>query len=125
MLPRRIPKPPKRASRWRSQAHLKFVRSHICSIPKCGNWTPIEAAHVRNGSGAGMGQKPDDWRAVSLCKDCHDMQHRVGEDTFWRESDVDVEELVAAFIKASPKRHEIEQVQREREASLTSPRVVG
>lgn len=38
---------------------------------------------------------------------------------------LDHEALIAEFIKASPKRHEIEQVQRERGVSLTSPRVVG
>jgi hypothetical protein len=115
ILPRRIPKEPKRASRWRSQAHCNFVRSHACCIPKCGNWTPIQVAHVRNGSGAGIGQKPDDWRTVSLCRDCHDMQHRVGEETFWRTSGVNVEDMILEFIKASPKRHEIEAILRERE----------
>jgi hypothetical protein len=83
----------------------------------------IEVAHVRLWSGAGIGQKPDDWRAVSLCKPCHQRQHAKGELTFWIGHDV--EQLIAEFIKASPKRHEIEQVQRERGESLTSPRVVG
>lgn len=114
MLPQRIPKPKRRASRWRSQAHLNFVRSHQCSTPGCPDM-PIEAAHVRLNGGAGIGQKPDDWRAVSLCRDCHAMQHRVGEKTFWDEcASRDVEALIAEFIKASPKRQEIEAVMRER-----------
>lgn len=121
MLPRRIPKAPKRASRWRSQAHCNFVRSHHCC--KCDTASAIEVAHVRMGSGAGVGQKPDDWRTVSLCRDCHRRQHEIGEKTFWR-GFFDLEGLIAAFIKASPKRHEIEQVQRERRESLTSPGVV-
>jgi hypothetical protein len=125
MLPRRIPKPPKRASRWRSQAHCNFVRSHACCVEGCKG-LPIEVAHVRNGSGAGVGQKPDDWRAVSLCRDHHAKQHQMGERSFWQMVVLsDVEELIKLFIKASPKRHEIEQVQRERGESLTSPRVVG
>jgi hypothetical protein len=120
MLPRAIPKPAKRASRWKSPAHLNFVRSRACSV--CGSVTNIEAAHVRLGSGAGVGQKPDDWRAVSLCGGphsnidgqlgCHNRQHIIGEQTFWAECDV--EALIAAFIKASPKRHEIEAIRRER-----------
>jgi hypothetical protein len=118
MLPQRIPKKPKRASRWRSQAHLKFVRSHGCCA--CGSFAAIEAAHVRLGSGAGIGQKPDDWRAVSLCRECHAKQHRVGEVAFW--GDGEAERLIAEFIKASPKRHEIEQIIRERGDSLTSAR---
>ena len=117
MLPRRIPKPPKRASRWRSQAHCNFVRSHACCV--CRDTAAIEVAHVRIGSAAGIGQNPDDWNTVSLCRECHSEQHRIGERTFWQ--DRNIEGLIDAFCKASPKRHEIEQVQREREASLTSP----
>jgi len=111
MLPRRIPKQPKRASRWRSQAHCNFVRSHECS-KGCGG-RPIEVAHVRMGSGAGLSQKPDDWRTVSLCRDCHVEQHRVGEATFWR--GIDVEALIAAFNAASPRAAQIRDAQRERE----------
>jgi hypothetical protein len=110
MLPPRIPKTPKRATRWRSQAHCSFVRSHACSV--CGSTAGIEVAHVRMGSGAGIGQKPDDWRTASLCRDCHRRQHEVGERTFWQGRDPDA--LVEAFAKASPKAREIEQAKRER-----------
>lgn len=111
-LPPRIPKPAKRASRWRSTTHCNFVRSHACSWNGCDG-RPIEVAHVRNGSGAGIAQKPDDWRAVSLCRFHHSQQHRLGERTFWK--GIDVEELISEFIKASPKRREIEMAMRERE----------
>ncbi len=113
MLPRRIPKAPKRASRWRSQAHANFVRSHFCCVLGCDR-RPIQFAHVRLGSGAGVGQKPDDWNAVSLCQHHHDEQHRLGERTFWQNVEQDPAELIREFIKASPKRHEIEAEQRER-----------
>ncbi len=112
-LPPRIQKKQKRASRWRSQAHCNFVRSHACCM--CGSTAAIEVAHVRNGSGAGLGQKPDDWRTVSLCgtpRGCHHRQHTQGEQTFWQGKDV--EALIEAFIAASPKRHEIERVRKER-----------
>ena len=108
-LPRRIPKVAKRASRWRSQAHCSFVRSHECSV--CGASAAIEVAHVRLGSGAGMGQKPDDHRTVSLCRDHHAEQHSVGEATFW--AGRDVEGLIAAFCKASPKARDIQMVKGE------------
>ena len=72
-------------------------------------------AHVRLGSGAGIAQKPDDWRTVSLCRDHHAEQHRIGETQFWlytvRE---DPEDMIAAFIKASPRRAQIEQAMKER-----------
>jgi hypothetical protein len=113
MLPRRIPKQPKRASRWRSQAHCNFVRSHACST--CGSTAAIEVAHVRLGSGAGMGQKPDDWQTVSLCRDCHQRQHQVGEQTFWQGTPI--RELIEAFILASPKRAEIQRIRDERIAA--------
>ena len=111
MLPPRIPKKAKRATRWKSTAHRDFVRSHACC--KCGSTEAIEFAHVRLGSGAGMGQKPDDWRGVSLCHECHiGDQHNVGERKFWREQDV--EELITAFIEASPRKAQIRQAMRER-----------
>jgi len=54
-----------------------------------------------------MGQKPDDHRTVSLCHDCHALQHTAGELTFWQGRDV--EGLIEAFCKASPKAREIRQ----------------
>jgi hypothetical protein len=109
-LPPKLPKKEKRASRWRSQAHCNFVRSHACSV--CLSTAGIEVAHVRMGSGAGIGQKPDDWRTVSLCKDCHASQHKVGERTFWLGRNV--EALIEAFCHVSPKAAEIRAIKRER-----------
>jgi hypothetical protein len=80
----------------------------------CLSTAAIEVAHVRNGSGAGIAQKPDDWRTVSLCHDCHSRQHQIGEESFWTEARVQVEPLIREFIKASPKRHEIEREMKER-----------
>ncbi len=113
-FPRRIPKPAKRETRWRSPAHLAFVRSHECCIAGC-NGRPIEAAHVRMGSGAGIGFKPDDFRAVSLCggpHGHHQQQHNVGERTFW--AGIDVEALIDEFCRQSPKAAEIRKVKAER-----------
>lgn len=73
---------------------------------------PIEVAHVRMGSGAGIGQKPDDFRTVPLCREHHARQHEVGERTFW--AGVDIEGLIEAFAKASPKAADIRRVRAER-----------
>lgn len=118
MLPPRIPKKAKRASRWRSQAHCNFVRSHACCV--CRDTAAIEVAHVRIGSGAGIGQKPDDWNTVSLCRDCHSEQHRIGERTFWQ--DRDVRGMIDAFCKASPKRAEINAIRSTREPEAANNR---
>lgn len=112
-LPRRVQKQPKRATRWRSQAHCNFVRSHHCSVPGC-DAVPIEVAHVRRGSGAGMGQKPDDFFTVSMCRDHHAEQHRVGEQTFAATHQIDLAGLAAEFASASPKAAEIRNIKRER-----------
>ncbi len=70
---------------------------------------------MRIGSGAGMGQKPDDWRAVPLCgfHHRHD-QHNNGERTFWetyaKASGQTVEQLIDAICKASPKAREIRDI---------------
>ena len=127
MLPRKIPKSPKRSNRWRSPSHCAFVREFRCAM--CDSPTNIEAAHVRYGSGAGMGQRPDDWRVVPLCGGpcpdrvgglgCHKAQHVVGEQTFWKRYEKrhgqTVEQLLDELCKASPKRAEIERIKRERE----------
>ncbi len=114
MLPRRIPKAPKRASRWRSQAHCNFVRSHGCCVANCDQ-RPIDVAHVRRGSHAGMGQKPDDWHTISLCAFHHRaVQHHVGEASFERTYGLDMQSLAAEFATKSPKASEIRAIQRER-----------
>ena len=121
MLPLRAPKKQKRASRWKSQAHCTFIRKEFACC-NCGEAEVArEAAHVRMNSGAGVGQKPDDWRVVPLCggpMGCHAKQHQIGEPAFWRRYQErvgqDVEQLIASLIIASPKRHEIERVMKER-----------
>ena len=116
MLPPRQTKAKKRSDRWRSQPHLRFVREFHCCIIGCQG-VPIECAHVHINSGAGMGQKPDDWRTVPLCKFHHMQQHTIGERTFWNNykeaTGQDVEDLIDAICKESPKAREIRDLRRE------------
>ncbi|WP_082456461.1 DUF968 domain-containing protein [Novosphingobium sp. Leaf2] len=112
-LPRRIPKERNRSERRRSQAHCTFVRSHQCCVPGCQDM-PIEVAHVRAGSDAGMGRKPSDWFTVSLCRGHHSEQHRIGEGPFGRVHGIDLHTLAAEFAAASPKAAEIRLQQRGR-----------
>lgn len=66
-----------------------------------------------------MGQKPDDWFTVSLCKECHFRQHYQGERTFWvdyaKYHGNTVQQLMDAYCKASPRAREIAEMKRERE----------
>lgn len=127
MLPARIPKKPKRSTRWRSQAHTAYVRSFCCAM--CGSSTNVIAAHVRINSGAGGAQKPDDWLTVPLCDGpfsnidnqlgCHQVQHSIGEGTFWtsykQKHGQSVWQLLAEIRGTSPKRFEIVKVMKERD----------
>jgi hypothetical protein len=61
----------------------------------CGKAAPSEAAHVRSGSGGGAGMKPPDRYCVSLCCDCHALQHQFGELMFW--GTVRIDPLNVAF----------------------------
>lgn len=113
MLPPRQIKKPKRETRWRSQAHCNWLRGFNCAMPGCDE-RPIEVAHYRLGSGAGLSAKPDDWRATPLCSRHHTAQHAQGERTFWKAyhslTGQTVEDLIDALCKASPKAAEIRSI---------------
>ncbi len=109
---RKLPKKAKRETRFRSQRHLKHIRSHACVV--CDAEAPIEAAHVRLGSDGGMGSKPSDFYAVALCggpEGCHQRQHTMGERSFWARFDVAA--IIAEFIRTSPVRAEIDAHRRD------------
>lgn len=102
-LPRRLPKERRRDanSRIRSVGHLRFVRGHVCAVNGCGN-RGIEAAHVRCGTGGGTSLKPgDDW-TISLCRDHHAEQHRIGEPAFEKKYGIDMKALAQEFAAKSP-----------------------
>lgn len=61
-----------------------------------------------------MGQKPDDWNTISLCRDCHVKQHSMGERSFEQWAKIDMQHLADCFAVASPKAREIRQAKQER-----------
>ncbi len=71
--------------------------------------------HIRLGSHAGMGQKPDDWATCSGCGEHHREAHTIGEASFQRKYTIDLHALADEFAKASPKAMEIRQAKKERE----------
>lgn len=104
-LPRRVKESPTRpGKRLRSPSHLQWVREHGCCVPQClALFGSIEAAHVRNGTDGGIGMKPgDDW-AISLCRSHHAHQHQIGEQAFEKETGIDMKSLAREFASKSPK----------------------
>ena len=47
----------------------------------------------------GIGRKPDDSRAVPMCRSCHTKQHSLSEEYFWSISLSDPFELAANYYK--------------------------
>lgn len=111
MLPKRPSRNSGRAKQTRDCApHRKWVRGFCCS--SCGKEpgdreNPIEAAHVRLGTGGGTGITPSDRWIVALCLECHrmrgDSQHTIGERTFWLKLGIaDPRTLADEFARKSP-----------------------
>lgn len=111
-LPPRRAKKARRASRWRSPSHCNFIRDHACII--CHSFEHVEVAHIRIGTDCGMGTKPSDFYAISLCREHHAEQHRIGERSFASMHKVDMLAIAERFAKASPKAREIRDEKRER-----------
>ncbi|QPQ55559.1 DUF968 domain-containing protein [Allosphingosinicella flava] len=85
----------------RCPGHCTFVRNHECCVPGCGG-RPIEVAHVRTGTGGGIGVKPSDRWVISLCRDHHSEQHRIGEASFEKRHGIDMRALAEEFARKSP-----------------------
>lgn len=104
MLPRRLHQNSKRQNAGkRFPSHTKWVRGHGCCVPGCEE-RPIEAAHVRNGTGGGIAVKPHDKWVISLCRDHHSEQHRIGEPSFEKRHSIDMKKLAEEFAARSPHR---------------------
>lgn len=52
--------------------------------------------------------KPSDIWCISLCRDCHAEQHRIGKAVFEIKHGIDMKDLARAFLKASPHRSKLE-----------------
>ena len=75
----------------RDPVYLALVREMPClrcTMEPCGI-----AAHLRMSSGAfgkksGLGRKPADRWALPLCREHHDLQHKIGELRFWHDTGI-------------------------------------
>ena len=94
-----------RQPRVKDPDYLAFIRRQPCCV--CGRPGPSHAAHVRAGypeagwRSTGMGEKPDDRRALPLCASDHlngpTAQHRTNEREWWTRRGMHPPELVARF----------------------------
>lgn len=108
MLPARINMDDVRAKpRLRSPAHRAWVRSHRCCVPLC-QLMPIECAHVRTAATAGMGMKSSDAFCLSLCREHHAEQHRIGVKSFEKKHGIDMLMLANEFFCKSPHRNKLD-----------------
>jgi hypothetical protein len=66
-----------------SQEHRSWVSSLPCHA--CGRKDGVQAAHLRKGAGhPKAGDKKDDFWCWPGCFQCHEqIQHMIGEDSFW------------------------------------------
>lgn len=102
MLPKRLRQNSRRQEEGRRcAAHRQWVRGHGCSVPGCDG-RPIECAHVREGTDGGMGMKPSDRWAISLCRNHHAEQHRIGERVFEGRYGLDLIRIAEVFARRSP-----------------------
>jgi hypothetical protein len=93
--------------RLKSDAHRDWVRTHFCSVPGC-QLMPIEVAHVRRGTGGGVGLKPSDAYTISLCREHHAEQHRIGEQSFEQRHGLSMLALAREFFAKSPHRTKLD-----------------
>jgi hypothetical protein len=69
---------------------------------------PIECAHVRTAATAGVGIKSSDAFCLSLCRDHHAEQHRIGAQTFERRHGINMTALAGEFYAKSPHRSKLD-----------------
>jgi hypothetical protein len=93
--------------RLKSTAHRDWVRDHFCSVPGC-QLMPIEVAHVRRGTGGAMSLRPSDAFTISLCRDHHAEQHRIGEQSFEKRHGFSMLAKAREFYFASPHRNKLD-----------------
>jgi len=81
---------------YRDNAYLAFIRKQPCCVT--GSSGDIHAHHIRQGTVAGTGIKPSDYRAVPLSPTSHFYLHQKGEKAFWEMNAIDPEILVMKFL---------------------------
>jgi hypothetical protein len=92
----------RRQNQNRNPEHLAWIRSLQCAIRGCSCRDGSQAAHVRVGTGGGMGLKPPDRYTVPLCHEHHREQHQVGHRAFDEKHGIDLRALAEELAALSP-----------------------
>lgn len=96
----------KKNGRDRDEKHLAALRR--CPCLACGADHGCDAAHIRMASAehskplTGIGTRPNDFFATSLCHRCHMVQHSTGEKSFWSGLGIDPLVIAKALYAVSP-----------------------
>lgn len=90
----------------RFPAHRAWVRGFDCVVGRKGHCCnlPMEAAHVRTGTGGGMAEKPHDKWTIPLCHRHHAEQTAIGEAAFERLYGIDMKAIAEGLAARSPHR---------------------
>ena len=100
-IPRELPKRPVRIDPNRNPQHLEWIRTLPCCVPGCRN-RPSQAAHVRIGTGSGVGLKPPDRYTAPACYQHHHEQHQLGHRAFDAKYAIDMRAIAEQLAKLSP-----------------------
>lgn len=98
----------------RFPSHLAWLRKRPCIIQ---GWKGhvcegrIEAAHVDDAGGKGIGLKVADYKAVPACSAAHAEMHR-GAQTWQAKYKINLADAAKQYAKASPHRHQWEALTR-------------
>ena len=89
----------------RLRGWYRFVKTRRCQA--CGAQPPCDAAHVRvlrsGKTGALLPRSHKGraaWGCIPLCRDCHTMQHGMGEAAFAAEFELNYGQIVATMLVA-------------------------
>ena len=86
----------------RSGKHLQWIRTQRCVVFTGLCEGPVQAAHVRVGTDAGLSAKPSDNWTIPLCHRHHQMQHSIGERSFSTMFELELKRLALNYAKRSP-----------------------
>lgn len=86
---------------FRNRKYLEFIRKQPCILTgRDFTETDVVAHHIRLGAGAGVGQKPSDYRTIPLTAEKHVELHNTGEKMWFLCHNIDYEtEMKRLMIK--------------------------